>query len=65
MARDGHLGLDRGVDLMSRFFSVEAPSAQPNKFGFNIGCLEGVDPCDPGSVPMADGGQWDEPAGPV
>lgn len=36
-------------------------SIDPNEFGFNVGCLEGVNPFDLGNVPVADGGQWDEP----
>jgi hypothetical protein len=33
-------------------------STQPEKFGFNIGCLEGVNPYDLDDVPVADGGTW-------
>lgn len=36
-------------------------STNPHEFGFNIGCLEGVNPYDLESVPVADDGQWDEP----
>lgn len=38
-------------------------STNPNEFGFNIGCMEGVNPYDLGSVPVADGGKWEEPMG--
>ena len=27
----------------------------PNEYGFNVGCLEGVDPFDIANVPMSDG----------
>lgn len=38
-------------------------SSNPNEFGFNIGCMKGVNPYDLGSVPVADGGEWEEPVG--
>ncbi|MNL65431.1 Glutathione-dependent formaldehyde-activating enzyme [compost metagenome] len=33
-------------------------SNNPEEFGFNIGCLEGVNPFDLNDVPVADGGVW-------
>lgn len=33
-------------------------STNPEEFGFNIGCLEGVNPYDLSDVPVADGGVW-------
>jgi hypothetical protein len=33
-------------------------SNNPEEFGFNIGCLEGVNPYDLDDVPVADGGVW-------
>jgi hypothetical protein len=38
-------------------------SMNPKEFGFNIGCLEGVNPYDLGTVPIAGGGPWQAPAG--
>jgi hypothetical protein len=29
--------------------------------GFNVGCLEGINPYDLGEVPVADGGPWQSP----
>ena len=29
--------------------------SNPNEYGFNVGCLEGVNPFDLGDVPVADG----------
>ena len=29
--------------------------SNPNQFGFNVGCLEGVDPFELGEVPVYDG----------
>jgi hypothetical protein len=33
-------------------------STNPQEFGFNIGCLEGVNPYDLVNVPVANGGEW-------
>lgn len=33
----------------------------PNEFGFNVGCLEGVNPYEIDSVPVEDGGKWGTP----
>ena len=44
-------------------YSHHRRSTNPNEFGFNIGCMEGVNPYDLGSVPVADGGEWEEPVG--
>lgn len=29
--------------------------SNPNVYGFNVGCLEGVNPCDLDDVPVSDG----------
>ena len=36
-------------------------SNKPREFGFNIGCLEGINPYDLDDVPVADGGPWGWP----
>lgn len=36
-------------------------STNPQEFGFNIGCLEGINPYDLDDVPVADGGPWSSP----
>ena len=36
-------------------------STNPHEFGFNVGCLEGINPYDLGEVPVADGGAWQSP----
>lgn len=36
-------------------------STNPKEFGFNIACLEGVNPFDLQDVPVADGGRWGSP----
>jgi hypothetical protein len=36
-------------------------STNPHEFGFNVGCLEAVNPYDLGEVPVADGGVWQSP----
>ncbi|MHC8381393.1 GFA family protein [Pseudomonas sp. LB3P14] len=36
-------------------------STNPDEYGFNVGCLEGVNPYDLTHVPIADGGTWSTP----
>jgi hypothetical protein len=36
-------------------------STNPQEFGFNVGCLEGVNPYDLDDVPVAEGGLWQTP----
>lgn len=36
-------------------------STNPEYFGFNIGCLEGINPYDLNDVPVEDGGPWRTP----
>ena len=36
-------------------------STNPQEFGFNVGCLEGVNPYELDDVPVAEGGVWQTP----
>lgn len=36
-------------------------STNPEEFGFNVGCLEGINPYDLNDVPVEDGGPWQTP----
>ena len=36
-------------------------STNAQEFGFNVGCLEGVNPYDLDEVPVAEGGVWQTP----
>lgn len=36
-------------------------STNPQEFGFNVRCLEGVNPYDLDDVPVAEGGVWQTP----
>ncbi|MCF4997964.1 GFA family protein [Pseudomonas syringae] len=36
-------------------------SINPHEFGFNVGCLDGVNPYDLGDVPVSEGGNWETP----
>lgn len=36
-------------------------SSNPREFGFNVACLEGINPYDLDDVPVEDGGDWPSP----
>jgi hypothetical protein len=53
------------VDLPRGIYTHHLRRSNPNQYGFNVACLEGVDPFARGEIPVVDGSTIPVIAGPL